>query len=185
MDINTTVDLDPGIVRTTPNRRILSNTQLRNEIMFSRESSTRELVRANLFTTNQRSDAIETFNGVQDLHIAEGFSSLQFHYLINTAGFVYTGLELNQTSLLTENNNICIGLTGGLTADGKARTRDTLSSFSPAQIDSLINLLGQFAICYEKLRIERFPIDARQGAASMNAPVADIRNRVNKRFFNG
>lgn len=177
---NTEHDLDPGIVHTSPNRRIISSIQLRNELMFKRESDPRESLVINLFTTNTHPSDNDTFRYIEDLQTAQTGGSLQFHYLINDSGFTYTGLELDVETTLGNGSNISIGLTGG----GVSATSHTLSSFSVPQINALIDMLSQFAICYEKIRIERFDVEERQGLATLLIPAASLRKRVNKRAFN-
>lgn len=177
---NTEHDLDPGIIHTAPNRRIMSSLQLRNELMVKRESDPRESIVINLFTTNTQSDENDTFRYVEDLQTAAGGGKLQFHYLINGSGFTYTGLELDVSTSLGNGSNIAIGLTGG----GTGTVRHTLSNFTTPQIKALIDMLSQFAICYEKIRIERFDVQERQGLATLSIPAASLRKRVDKRAFN-
>lgn len=182
-DTNTVVDLDPGINRIQKNRRIMSTSQVRNEIMVYREKTTRDEVVVNLFCTNTRATDDNTFLQNERRQQAAGFPSMQFHYHINTNGFTFTGLELAEPSALNNGDNICIGVAGGLRQDGVLPARHTLSDFSVEQVDALVSILGQFVLTFDKVRIVKHNIDAREGISNMNVVASEIRNRVDRRLF--
>ncbi len=183
--MHTKIDLDPGIISLKANRRIMSVSQIRNEIMFHRENSDRNEVTINLFGTNTRPTDDNTFVQNQRRQQAAGYSEIQFHYHINTNGFTYTGLELSENSALNNGDNICIGIAGGLSADGTLPRRHTLSSFSTEQVDALIAIISQLVLTFDKVRIVRQDVDTKQGLCKLNLIPADIRKRVDRRIFNG
>ena len=134
--MSTVTDLDPGIYTTTKNRRIMSALQHRNELLFFRETSTRSEITINIFTTNTPVEFNNSLANIEREQQAAGYDKLQFHYLICDDAFVYTGLELNESTSIGNGNNITIGLAGG-----QGVGKYTLSNMTPPQILSLVNIV--------------------------------------------
>ena len=109
---------------------------------------------------------------IQRKQQAAGYGKLQFHYLIGNDGFVYTGLELSESTSLGNNDNITIGLVGS--------DKATLDEMSTSQINSLVNIIAVLAKCFYQVRIQNFKVKSVEGIGQANIQPADLRARADR-----
>lgn len=177
----TAKDLDPGIHIYKRNRRILSRTQLRNEIMLFRENSKKDSITMTLLSTDTAPTPETDWRKIEDKHVASGFERLEFHFFIAENGNVYTGLELHEDSELKA-DTLIIGLAGGRNSVGGIPKTNTLSVYTEKQIKSLMNLMGMFIIMFEKASMSTINVPDHDGMGPARVNAAELFKRVNERF---
>lgn len=170
--MTTATQLDPGIFTTVSNRRILHPLQLRNEVLFHKEKTKRDSVTLNVLTTATDVNDDNSLINIQRKQQAAGYGKLQFHYIVGNDGFVYTGLELNESTSLGNGDNITIGLVGS--------DKATLKQMSQAQIKSLVNIIAVLVKCFHKVRIQNFKFQSFEGLGQANIQPADLRSRADR-----